>query len=207
MTKLLSLFIGLVVLFGAGSDASRSAASSQWIDGVRRGGHVIVIRHVSTNPDQADVDPLNIKDVTKQRQLTDQGRTVAQSMGDAIRKLRIPVGLVETSMFYRAVETGRLLGFGDVRTLVDLTEGGLVVSPRENNRRAETLRRLAALPPALMTNTVIVSHKPNIMDAFGKDWFDLREGEATIFKPTGDGSYVVVARVPAEEWSRLAMKE
>ena len=207
MMKLLSLFIGLVMLLGTGSDASRSAVSSQWIDGLRRGGHVIIIRHGATNPDQADVDPLNINDVTKQRQLTDQGRSVAQSVGDAMRKLQIPVGLVETSMFYRAVETGRLLGFGQVRTLVDLTEGGLVVSPRENNRRAETLRRLAALPPALMTNTVIVSHKPNIMEAFGKDWFDLREGEATIFKPTGDGTYTLIARVPAEEWANLAKKD
>jgi len=58
-----------------------------------------------------------------------------------------------------------------------------------------------------MTNTVIVSHKPNIMEAFGKDWFDLREGEATIFKPTGDGTYTLIARVPAEEWANLAKKD
>jgi hypothetical protein len=25
------------------------------------------------------------------------------------------------------------------------------------------------------------------MDAFGKDWFDLREGEASLFKPDGNG--------------------
>jgi hypothetical protein len=26
------------------------------------------------------------------------------------------------------------------------------------------------------------THKPNILDAFGKDWFDVREGEASVFK-------------------------
>ena len=51
---------------------------------------------------------------------------------------------------------------------------------------------------------VIVSHKPNIMDAFGKDWFDLREGEASVFKPDGNGGYKLVVRVQASEWAKLA---
>ena len=59
------------------------------------------------------------------------------------------------------------------------------------------------LPPA-GTNIVLVSHKPNIMDAFGKDWFDIREGEASIFKPDGSGAHKLVARVQASEWSKLA---
>jgi phosphohistidine phosphatase SixA len=203
MIRILTFLFGLLVLCWSGVDASRSAASP-WIDALRRGGHVIVIRHVTTNPDQADLDPLNISDVAKQRQLTDAGRSLARSIGESMRKLKIPVGSVQTSMFYRAVETGKLLGFGDVRALLDLTEGGIVVTPRENNRRAETLRRLTAIPPALFNNTVIVSHKPNIMEAFGKEWFDVHEGEATIFKPNGDGGYTVVARVEADEWAKLA---
>ena len=204
MIKVLSFLAGLVTVLCHTSDSGRSAVSPSWIDGLRRGGYVIVIRHVATNQDQADLDPLNYSDVNRQRQLTAQGRAAAKSIGDSMRKLNIPVGLVQTSLFFRAIETGRLLGFGDVRPLVDLTEGGLVVSPRENNRRAETLRRIAALPPPLLTNSVIVSHKPNIMDAFGKDWFDLREGEATILKPNGDGTSTMIARVLADEWPGLA---
>jgi hypothetical protein len=50
---------------------------------------------------------------------------------------------------------------------------------------------------------VLVSHKPNIMDAFGKDWFDVREGEASIFKPDGN-SYKPVARIQASDWRKLA---
>jgi hypothetical protein len=41
------------------------------------------------------------------------------------------------------------------------------------------------------------------MDAFGKDWFDVREGEASIFKPDGSGGYKLVARVQANEWAKL----
>ena len=47
---------------------------------------------------------------------------------------------------------------------------------------------------------MIVSHKPNIIDAFGKDWFEVKEGEATIFKPAGGGKYAPIARVPTEQW-------
>jgi phosphohistidine phosphatase SixA len=178
--------------------------ATEWIPAVRGGGHVIVFRHGATHSDQADTDPLNIQDVSKQRQLNDQGRALAKSIGDSMRKLNIPVGQVRTSMFFRAVETGRLLGFGEVQSTADITEGGLVVTPSENNRRAQAMRALAATVPPAATNVVLVSHKPNIMDAFGKDWFDIREGEASIFKPDGSGGYKLVARVQANEWAKLA---
>ena len=179
-------------------------AAPDWITAVRGGGHVIVFRHGATHPDQADTDPLNLKDTSKQRQLSDPGRALARAIGDSMHKLKIPVGQVRTSMFYRAVETGTLLGFGDVSTSIDITEGGLVVSPNENNRRALAFRALVATAPPAGTNLVVVSHKPNIMDAFGKDWFDVREGEASIFKPNGSGGYALVARVQASDWAKLA---
>src|SRR4051794_11812654 len=150
-----------------------AAAQGNWLDDVRRGGYVIVIRHGATYSNQADTDPLNIKNVAAQRQLNDQGRALAKMTGESMRALEVPVGAVVTSMFQRAVDTGTLLGFGDVTSSPDVTEGGLVVSPDENTRRVQALRKLAGTPPPAAGNVVIVSHKPNIMDAFGKDWFDV----------------------------------
>ena len=49
----------------------------------------------------------------------------------------------------------------------------------------------------------MVTHKPNIVDALGKDWFDVKEGEASIFRPE-NGRYTLVARVQMADWSRLA---
>ena len=106
-------------------------------------------------------------------------------------------------MFYRAVETGTLLGFGAVTSSADISEGGQVVSPNENNRRAAAMRKLAATMPPAGTNVVVVSHKPNIMDAFGKDWFEVREGEASVFRPDGNG-YKLVVRIQAADWGKLA---
>lgn len=92
----------------------------------------------------------------------------------------------------------------EMTPLVDISEGGLVVTPIENNRRMQALRKLTAMPPPAGANVILVSHKPNIMDAFGKDWFDIREGEASVFKPDGSGDYKLLVRVQAGEWSKLA---
>ena len=194
----------LTAAFALLSATGQSAQSQiEWINSLRQGGHVIVFRHGATHSDQADTDPLNLKNVAQQRQLNDQGRALARSIGDSLRKLKIPVAQVHTSMFQRAVETGMLLGFGEVTASVDISEGGLVVTPIENNRRTQALRKLVATMPPAGSNTVIVTHKPNIMDAFGKDWFDVREGEASIFKPDGNG-YKPVARLQAADWGKLA---
>src|SRR5262249_29122636 len=109
-----------------------------------------------------------------------------------------------TSQFQRAVETGKLLGYGEVTATADIAEGGLVVSPNENNRRAQAFKTLVGTVPLAGTNVVLVTHKPNILDALGKDFFDVREGEAAILKPDGKGGYAVVARVQAAEWAKLA---
>jgi phosphohistidine phosphatase SixA len=176
------------------------------VKALRGGGHVIVFRHGATHADQADTDPLNITNVARQRQLNDSGRALAREIGEALRKLNVPVGQVVTSQFNRAVETGTLLGFGAVTSTADISEGGLVVTPTENNRRAAAMKKLAATVPPAGTNTVLVSHKPNIMDALGKDWFDVREGEASVFRPDGNGGTKFVVRIQAADWSKLAQQ-
>ena len=200
----LALFCALLALLPNSAGSQPAPSQAEWIEALRQGGHVIVFRHGATHADQADTDPLNFANVAKQRQLNDDGRALAKSIGESMRKLKIPVGQVHTSMFQRAVDTGTLLGFGDVKPSPDITEGGLVVTPNENSRRAAALRKLAGQPPAAGTNVVIVSHKPNIMDAFGKDWFDVREGEASVFRPDGNGGHRLIVRVQASEWSKLA---
>ena len=164
------------------------------------GGYVIVFRHGATNRDQADTDPLNPDDVSRQRLLSNAGREAAGEIGFVFNTMHIPIDTVYTSTFNRAVETGELIGTGAVTTTSDVTEGGLVVTPIENDRRAQALRTLAATPPAKGKNTLVVTHKPNILDAFGKDWFDVREGEASVFQPTADGKAVLIARIQAADW-------
>jgi hypothetical protein len=59
---------------------------------MKQGGHVIVFRHGATNRNQADTDPLNFDNIAKQRVLNEQGKRVAKQVGDAFKKLVIPLG-------------------------------------------------------------------------------------------------------------------
>ncbi len=171
---------------------------------MKQGGYVIVLRHGATNRDQADTDPLNHDNISKQRLLSEKGREVAKQVGDTFKKLGIPLGKVYSSKFNRAVETGKLVSGGSVTPTLDVTEGGLVVTPIENDRRAEALKKMAGTMPEAGKNTLIVTHKPNIMDAFGKDWFDVKEGEASVFRPDGSGKAVLAGRVQATDWIKAA---
>src|SRR5262249_11498882 len=167
------------------------------------GGRVIVVRHGATFPDQADTDPLHPENIAAQRNLNDNGKALAKAFGEALRQGGVPVGKVYTSDFNRAYETATLAGFTDIEKTADLTEGGLVVSPNENNRRADALRKLLASAPKAGTNMILITHKPNIIDALGKEWFEVKEGEASIFRPE-NGKYVLVARVQMADWPRIA---
>ena len=177
---------------------------SRLITAMKQGGYVIVLRHGATNPDQADTDPLHPENIAAQRLLSAEGRAVAKQVGDSFRKLGIPLGKVYSSEFNRATETAKLVSGKSVTTTPDITEGGLVVSPAENARRAKALKQLASTAPDAGVNTLIVTHKPNILDAFGKDWFDSKEGEASVFKPDGSSGLVLVARVQAADWIKAA---
>jgi phosphohistidine phosphatase SixA len=203
----MTLLFALVGFLPAAVNSQPAPSRAEWINDLRLGGYVIVFRHGATNSDHGSMDPMSRPSVASaERQLNEQGRAQAKSIGESMRKLRIPVGLVLTSITQRAVDTGTLLGFGDVTATPDLTESGVAVSPDENYRRAQSLRTLVAGRPLADNNLVIVSHKPNIIDAFGKEWLDVREGEASVFEPDGDGSYKLVVRIQASEWSRLAQQ-
>jgi phosphohistidine phosphatase SixA len=197
------LFACFALMSSAPAFAQSNPSDSDLAQMLRAGGHVIVIRHGATNEDQADTDPLNTDNIAKQRQLSAKGEDAASALGAAFKQIGVPVARVTTSQFNRAYQTAKLAGFDNVEKSIDITEGGLVVSPKENTRRAQAFRKLASAAPPTGANVLIVSHKPNIIDAFGKDWFEVKEGEASIFKPDGS-SYKLVARVQMDEWSRIA---
>jgi phosphohistidine phosphatase SixA len=204
-TVTLAASIGLSAILGVAiSAASASAVDDREIaQALRGGGLVIVLRHGATFSDQADTDPLNFDNIAAQRNLNDKGKMLAKEFGVALRQAGVPVGAVYTSKYNRAYETAVLAGFKDIEKTADLTEGGLVVSPNENNRRSDAFRKMLATVPKAGTNTILVTHYPNIIAALGKDWFDVKEGEASIFRPEG-GSYKLVARLQMDEWPRIA---
>ncbi len=199
----LALVIGFLAGLHGNAQTPAAMDDKALATALRTGGFVIVVRHGATFPDQADTDPLHPDNIAAQRNLNDKGKELAAAFGAGLRQIGVPVGRVYTSLFNRAYETAVLAGFKNIEKTADLTEGGLVVSPNENNRRAEALRKMLGVTPNAGTNTILITHKPNIIDALGKDWFEVKEGEASIFRPE-NGSYKLVARVQMADWPRIA---
>ena len=204
-TLTLAASIGLSAILGVATPAVPEAAADDQaiVQALRAGGLVIVVRHGATFSDQADTDPLNFDNIAAQQNLNDKGKMLAKQFGDALRQGGVPVGTIYTSKYNRAYQTAVLAGFKDIEKTADLTEGGLVVSPDENNRRSEAFRKMLATVPKARTNTILITHYPNIIAALGKDWFDVKEGEASIFRPE-NGTYKLVARLQMDEWPHIA---
>jgi phosphohistidine phosphatase SixA len=199
----LAATVGLLAALGFAIAGHVAADDTNIVKALRAGGFVMVVRHGATFPDQSDTDPLNFDNIAAQRNLNDKGKALATAFGNAIREAGVSVGKVYTSKYNRAYETAVIAGFKDIEKTADITEGGLVVSPNENNRRVDAFHKLLGTAPTPGTNTILITHKPNIVDALGKDWFDVREGEATIFRPE-NGSYKLIARVQMEDWPHMA---
>lgn len=199
-----SLLCALLAILPATNGAEPSSQQQPaWLTDLRLGGYVIVFRHGATVSDQSSIDAMSRK-ISGERQLNVAGRMQAKAIGESMRRLNIPVDMVLTSTIQRAVDTATLLGLGAVTATPDLAEGA---APDEKNRRMLAFRRLVATPPPADNNVVIVTHKPNIVDAFGADWSDVREGEASVFEPDRHGGYKLIVRIQASEWSKWAHAE
>ena len=147
----LALVGGLSVMLSVVTSIATAADDKELVSSLRAGGLVIVVRHGATFADRADTDPLNFDNIAAQRNLNDKGKALATAFGGAFRQIGIPIGKVYTSRFNRAYETALLAGFKGIEKTTDLTEGGLVVSPNENSRRAEAFRNMLSVTsrPAL----------------------------------------------------------
>ena len=68
---------------------------------------------------------------------------------------------------------------------------------------AAWLRERVSQAPARGTDTIIVTHLPNITRAF-PDWQpQVADGESVVLRPTGNGQAQVVGRIKIEEWPQL----
>lgn len=172
------------------------------LDGLRRGGYVLFMRHAATVPTQKDTNPNDLTDCLHQRNLSDLGRTQAQIVGDAFKALQIPVGDVYSSVFCRCLDTakiafGKAISTPEISSIQDLPAA-------ERDVRVNALRNLLNRAPLPNTNTVIVSHLYLFEFAAG---FTVDEGEIAIFKPKTDGSGIEFAgRIKAAGWTEIVQE-
>jgi len=209
VNKLASI-ISCLVIFLLTSPPGHAADLEGLVASLKDGGYVLVFRHGPTDDSQKDVYPFKFDDMTAQRQLSEKGRSMARELGAALKKLGVPIGEVYASQLNRAVETGKLLGGKDVAPVDALTDSGAgsssaMANPDGKNAKVgRAVRDLVNTPPKAGVNNLAVTHKTNVADAFGREFADIREGEALVYKTSTAGPAILIARVQVSEWIALA---
>ncbi len=90
--------------------------------------------------------------MTKQRQLSDQGRQVARDIGGAMKALRISIGQIYSSQLNRAIKTGSLISGAPLTTVSELTDSGAgSAAAMANPNGANTSRTADAFGKSLPT--------------------------------------------------------
>jgi phosphohistidine phosphatase SixA len=171
------------------------------VTALRHGGYVLVMRHTSSPREAPAQQSANADNVSLERQLDDNGRATAIAMGKALRALRIPVGEVFTSPTYRALETVRLAQLPNPRTQAELGDGGQSMQGVAESQLAWLRQMMAPLP--MGTNTVLVTHLPNMAGAFPQWVSGLSDGETLVLGSDGHGGTTLVARIKIEEWPNM----
>jgi phosphohistidine phosphatase SixA len=201
-----SIFITMIAtLSGLASLApAQTLPSDALIAALQKGGNVIVIRHASSPRELPTTQSADPENKTRERQLDQRGRDTAQAMGKAFRDLKIPVGQVFSSPTFRARETIKLADFPEPRIVPELGDGG--ASMQASSDSATAWLRKQVIQSTAGANTLLVTHMPNISQAFPEQSRGLEDGEALIFAPDNSGGAKLLARVKIEQWPSMAKR-
>ena len=190
------LLVAASLLLSSAITYGQALSGKALIRALQHGGYVIVMRHASSpreapSPQDADADNVN-----RERQLDQTGRASAIAMGNALRKLKIPIGEVYISPTYRARETAQLAQLPNPRTIVELGDGDRSMQSITENQ-AEWLRKRAAQLPSGV-DTIIVTQFPNISRSFPQWASGLADGEALVLSSDAKGRVALI-----EEWPQF----
>lgn len=181
------------------SAIAQTLAADELVAALQAGGKVIVMRHASSPGQPPSVDSVVAGNVGGERQLDAQGRADATAMGEALRRLQIPIVGVSSSPTWRARETAQLAGFTDVELQPELSNEGMRDSA---SVQVAWLQTQIAVPP-VNGNRLLITHAPNINAAFGEMAAGMQEGEALIFDPGAADGPALVGRVQIAAWADL----
>jgi phosphohistidine phosphatase SixA len=176
----------------------------QLIERLRAGGCVLVMRHARSPEAAPDAGFANADNPDRERQLDGAGEADARAFGAAVRALHVPIGPIYSSPTYRARETVRLARLGDPQVIEQLSEGKHGMSGTAERSDTEWLRRAVAQFPPAGSNTLIVTHTPNIVGAFGSPASSIGAGESLIFEPRKGGGTRLLGRITVDGWRKLA---
>lgn len=201
MTRSVWWLAVLTLLLMVRPASAQTLSGEALVKALQQGGYVLVMRHASSPrevPTKASANPDNVK---LERQLDANGRATATAMGDALRRLKIPIGGVFTSPTYRALETVRLAQLPTPKIQAELGDGGQSMGGVAGAQSAWLKQQ--ALEVSRGTNIIIVTHFPNMAAAFPQEASGLSDGETLVFHADGAGGRTLVARIRIDQWPTM----
>jgi phosphohistidine phosphatase SixA len=194
-------FVPILALALLAAASQARAADADLIAALKSGGYVIVMRHAHspmTLPAKGEADPQN---TTGERQLDAEGKAQAEALGKGIKAHGVPIGPVYSSPTYRALLTLRLMGLPGATPQAELGEGGASMSAAASGPAgAAWLKAKVAEAPPRGSNTLLVTHVPNLTNAFGDQAKGVGDAEAMVFRPDGRGGTELAGRIKPEAW-------
>lgn len=193
---------GVVALLLVGSPAvADDMTATELVAALQEGGHVIYIRHASTEVDYADQIDAVMGDCSTQRTLSEEGWHDARLIGAGFDILNIPIGAVHSSQYCRAWQTADL-AFGRYEQSADFN-----FEPFEeytDEQMAAMRDRVAphlATVPSPGANTVIVAHDDPFEAATGI--YPEPMGVAYVIAPGPGEDFEVLGYIVPDDWADL----
>ncbi|WP_246590625.1 histidine phosphatase family protein [Paenibacillus sophorae] len=188
------------VVGAAGNAATAGPVNPPLLDSLRQGGYILYMRHGEATVGEDRPNPV-FTDCSTQRNLSGEGRRQAAALGEAFRRLHIPVrSPVLASPFCRTRETAELaFGEGNVQNdpfWIRIYRLSSDVTPSEREDTLAALTSVLEKAPSSGTNQVIVAHSfPQ-----GVGLGEIPNLGTVVVKPGGQGNgYEVVGRISLAE--------
>jgi phosphohistidine phosphatase SixA len=193
----------IAVIVGAGGlvSANEGQSPEALVEALKGGGHVVFIRHASTEVDYADQVDAVMGDCSTQRTLSEAGWAEAKAIGEALRAREIPVGEVISSEYCRAWQTADL-AFGTYEKTGDLNfEPAEEYTEEQMAAMAERVTPHLSNPVETDGNRILVGHDDPFDAATGI--YPEPMGVTFVLEPLGNGEFRILGSIDPTEWAEI----
>ena len=193
-----AFFVGLVATTAS---LAEDMSLDDLVAALQDGGHVLYIRHASTESDYADQIDAVMGDCSTQRVLSEDGWAEARQIGAAFERLNIPVNEVISSEYCRAWQTAAL-AFGRYAKASDLNfEPDDPYTDEQMAAMSERLTPHLSTVPQDGENTVLVGHDDPFEAATGI--YPEPMGVTYVLRPASDGAFEMLGHIPVADWEAV----
>jgi broad specificity phosphatase PhoE len=138
-------------------DSAIGGEAAGW-DLLQQGGFVVLIRHAEA-PGFGDPPHFRLEDCATQRNLSEDGRRQARSIGEAFRRRKIPIEKVYSSQWCRSKDTAEL-AFGEFQPHPALNS--FFEEPYREAAQTAEMQALILQSRPRRGNLILVTHQVNI---------------------------------------------